>query len=181
MLIADTDFMADNYSVRRINFLGMRGIQPLNDNLAFVSNVLEYLAGSEDLISLRGKGTVVRPFTVVRDLEMKAQEKFQMEYEALQKELTEVQGKLREMQNEQGDRRRLVAGSEVRKLIEDYRKEEADKKAELRNIRKKLREDIENLERTLALLNLLAVPSLVGFAGIGFFILRQKRQKRGRA
>ncbi len=181
VLIADTDFLSDNYSVRRINFLGMRGLQPLNDNLAFVSNSLEYLAGSEDLISLRGKGTVVRPFTVVRDLESKAQEKFQLEYEDLQEELKDVQGKLSDLQAQQGGRQRLVAGSEVRKLIEDYREEEADKKAELRNIRKKLREDIESLERRLALMNLLAVPCLVGFAGIGFFMLRHKRQKGGRA
>ncbi len=181
VLVADTDFLADNFSVRRINFLGMRGMQPLNDNIAFISNILEYLAGSEDLISLRGKGTVVRPFTVVRNLEMKAQEKFKEEYEDLQGELTEVQAKLRELQDQQGDRRRLVAGSEVRKLIEDYRKEEADKRAALRDIRKKLREDIESLERNLALTNLLTVPCLVGICGVGFFLLRHKRQKGSQA
>ena len=181
VLIADTDFMADNFSVRRINFLGMRGMQPLNDNIAFVSNVLEYLAGSEDLISLRGKGTVVRPFQVVRDLEMIAQQKFKEEYEDLQAELSEVQAKLRQLQEEQGNRRRLVAGSEVRRLIEDYRAEEADKRAALRNIRKKLREDIESLERNLALMNLLTVPCLIGIAGVGFFYARHKRQKGSQA
>ena len=181
VLIADSDFLADNFSVRRINFLGMRGMQPLNDNIAFISNVLEYLAGSEDLISLRGKGTVVRPFQVVRDLEMIAQQKFKEEYEDLQSELSEVQAKLRQLQEEQGDRRRLVAGSEVRQLIEDYRVEEADKRAALRNIRKKLREDIESLERNLALTNLLTVPCLIGIAGVGFFYARHKRQKGSQA
>ncbi len=181
VLIADTDFMADSFSVRRINFLGMQGIQPLNDNIAFVSNVLEYLAGSEDLISLRGKGTVVRPFKVVGELEMMAQQKFKEEYEDLQAELSEVQAKLRQLQEKQGDQRRLVAGSEVRQLIEDYRAEEADKRAALRGIRKKLREDIESLERNLALINLLTVPCLIGIAGVGFFYARHKRQRGSQA
>ncbi len=181
VLIADTDFMADSFSVRRINFLGMQGIQPLNDNIAFVSNVLEYLAGSEDLISLRGKGTVVRPFKVVGELEMMAQQKFKEEYEDLQAELSEVQAKLRQLQEKQGDQRRLVAGSEVRQLIEDYRAEEADKRAALRGIRKKLREDVESLERNLALINLLTVPCLIGIAGVGFFYARHKRQRGSQA
>ena len=178
VLIADSDFLADQFSVRRMNFLGLSAMSPLNDNLSFVSNIAEYLAGSEDLISLRGKGTAVRPFKVVQELELKAQQSFQDEYNALQQELSEVQDKLREHQKEQSERGRLVASQDVRDVISDYRIQEADKRAALREIRKKLREDIESLERRLVLFNLLTVPVLVGFFGINFFIIRSKRQKR---
>ncbi len=176
-IVADTDFLADKYSVRRLNFFGMSALRPLNDNLNLVTNILELLSGSEDLISLRGKGTAVRPFTVVRDLEIKAQKGYQDEYEALQTELNQVQDQLRKLQDDQSERGRLVATQEVREAIARYRKEEANKRAALRKIRKRLREDIESLDRRLALFNLLAVPALICIFGVNFFVRRNKRQK----
>ena len=130
------------------------------------------------VFSLRGKGTAVRPFKVLQELEVQAQKNYQAEYDALNEELNDVRDKLRELQEREGSRGELVASAEVRRLIENYRNEEADKQAALREIRKKLREDIESLETVLALLNLLVVPIGVGATGIGFFTMRSKRQKR---
>ena len=175
-LVADTDFLADQFSVRRFPFFGISAISPLNDNLSFVSNIAEFLSGSDDLISLRGKGTAVRPFKVVEELEMKAQQSYQDQYDALQAELNQVQDRLRELETEQSERGRLVASQEVRDLIADYRREEADKRAALREIRKSLREDIESLEIRLALFNLFTVPVLLIFLGIRFFVARSRRQ-----
>ena len=177
MLIADTDFMADQFSVEQLNFLGFQSNRPLNDNLNFVSNILEFLSGSEDLISLRGKGTAVRPFTVVRELETKAQERYQMRYDELQNKLGDVQSKLNGLLEQQQDQQNLIASPEVRKAIENYRLQEAETRGELREIRKRLREDIEKLNRTLALFNLITVPLLIGFLSLYFFRKRSKRQK----
>ena len=176
-IITDTDFLADQYSVRRLDFFGLSALRPLNDNLNLVTNVLELLSGSEDLISLRGKGTAVRPFTVVRDLEIKAQLSYQHRYESIQNELNQIQDQLRKLQDDQSERGRLVATQEVRDAIARYRKEEADKRAALRKIRKRLREDIESLDRRLALFNLLTVPALICVYGVNFFVKRHKRQK----
>lgn len=175
-LVADTDFLADQFSVQRYPFFGLSAFSPINDNLSFVSNIAEFLTGSDDLISLRGKGTAVRPFRVVEELEMKAQQSYQDEYEELQAELDQVQEKLRELEKEQTERGRLVASQDVRDLIADYQREEADKRAALREIRKRLREDIESLEIRLALFNLLTVPILLVFIGIRFFVARSRRQ-----
>jgi ABC-type uncharacterized transport system involved in gliding motility auxiliary subunit len=177
MLIADSDFMADQFSVEKLNFLGFQSIRPLNDNLNFVSNILEFLSGSEDLISLRGKGTAVRPFIVVRELETKAQERYQMRYDELQNKLGDVQSKLNGLLEQQQDQQNLIASPEVRKAIENFRNQEAETRGELREIRKRLREDIEKLNRTLALFNLITVPVLIGFLSLYFFRKRSKRQK----
>lgn len=177
ILIADTDFLSDDISVRRLNFFGTVALQPLNDNLALVDNSLEFLSGSEDLISLRGKGTTSRPFKVVRKLETEAQKNYQDQYQALQDELTDVQEKLRDLQSKQRETGLLVADSQARDLIEQYRTQEADKRGALREIRKKLREDIEKLDLRLALINLLVVPIMVGAFGISFFLQRNKRQR----
>ena len=82
-VIADTDWLFDDYSVRKFNFFGQTAAEPFNDNLAFAANTLEFLGGSQDLISIRGKGSSLRPFTVVRAMEVEAQKKFQEKLTAL--------------------------------------------------------------------------------------------------
>lgn len=178
VIVADTDFLADQFSVRFMNFLGMRAMSPLNDNLAFVSNIIDFFGGSEDLISLRSRGTSLRSFDRVRELEVAAQERYQEQLEALDARLSEVQENLRNIQSQQTERGQLVASPEVREAIERFHIEEARMRAERREIRMKLREDIERLERNLALFNILIGPLLVGAFGIGFFTYRNKRQKR---
>ena len=175
ILIADTDFLADQFSVEKINFLGLNTIRPLNDNLAFITNALEFLAGSEDLLSLRGRGSAIRPFKVVRDLEIKAQQRFQEEYDEVNRKLGDIQEKLRELLTRQGDQGLLVAGPEMTEAIKIFQQQETEFLAQRREIRKKLREDIENLNHTLALLNLTIVPALIGLFGIWFFTRRNKR------
>ena len=119
----------------------------------------------------------MRPFTVVRELETKAQERYQMRYDELQNKLGDVQSKLNGLLEQQQDQQNLIASPEVRKAIENYRLQEAETRGELREIRKRLREDIEKLNRTLALFNLITVPLLIGFLSLYFFRKRSNRQK----
>lgn len=178
VLVADTDFLVDDFSVRKINFLGFSGIQPINDNLAFMHNIIEFLSGSEDLISLRSKGTTVRPFEQVNAIEAAAQQSYQTQLVALEGRLKEVQQKINELQSRQGEQGELVASPEVREAIQEFRVKEAQMRSERREIRKKLREDVEALERDLALFNLIPVPLAVIACGIIYFIKRNRRQKR---
>ena len=83
VVIADADWMMDTYSVRRMNFMGVQAAEPLNDNLAFGTNLVEFLGGSKDLISIRTKGSSTHPFTVVREMEAAAQQRYQEQLEAL--------------------------------------------------------------------------------------------------
>jgi ABC-type uncharacterized transport system involved in gliding motility auxiliary subunit len=175
LLISDTDWLFDDYSVRKYNFLGVAAAEPLNDNLDFASNALEFLSGSQDLISIRGKGTSLRPFKVVHDMEVKAQQKYQEQLTALEAQLTKVEGQLTELEGKKTEGGRLVATPEVTKAIEDFRRQQVKLRAERREIRKSLREGIEALENRLLILNLLATPVLVGGFGLWFYYRRRKR------
>ena len=177
ILIADTDWLLDSYSVRRMNFLGMTALEPLNDNLSFGSSSLEYLGGSEDLISIRGKGTTLRPFIVVQRMEAAAQERYQEELEEVDAKLREVQNELNQLATQQSEGRRLVATPEIQQALDDYRAQEASVRAERRKIRKALREGIERLETVLLLANLLIIPTGILILGISFFTRRNRRQK----
>ena len=172
-LIADTDWLLDDYSVRRIAFLGTQAAEPLNDNLAFGSNALEFLAGSQDLISIRGKGNALRPFTVVQKMQVEAQKKYQQQLTALEARISEVQSKLSELQGKRTDGGRLVATPEMQKAIDDFRKQESVMNGERREIRRALREEIDALGNRLLVINLFATPLLVGGFGLWFYRARR--------
>lgn len=171
-IVADADWLMDDYSVRRLNFLGMQAYEPLNDNLAFASNTVEFLAGAEDLISLRGKDSSFRPFTVVRRMEAEAQRLYQAQLTALEARLADVQTKLTELQGKATEGNRLVASPEVAKAIEEFQQQQLAMRAERRQIRAALRADIERLEYTLAVLNMLAPVVVV--AGFGLWFHRRR-------
>ncbi len=173
LVIADTDWLLDDYSVRRMNFLGNETAEPLNDNLAFATNALEYLTGSRDLLSLRGKGNAQRPFTVVREMERQAQQKFQDRLQVAQTKLNEVQQKITELQGKKSDNKVLIANPEVTKAIEDFRRQESVMRSEIREIRRGLRQDIDRLGHMLLGLNLL-IP-ILGVLIYGVFYHRQRR------
>jgi len=172
-VVADTDWLFDDYSVRKFNFFGQTAAEPFNDNLAFAANAIEFLGGSQDLISIRGKGTSLRPFDVVRKMEAEAQKQYQTKLTELDARLQQVQTKLSELQTKKGEGNRLIATPEMAKAIEDFQKQQATMRGERREIRRALREDIDRLENRLLLVNLLATPLLVGVFGFWFYRSRK--------
>jgi ABC-type uncharacterized transport system involved in gliding motility auxiliary subunit len=174
LLIADTDWLFDDYSVRKLNFLGTSAAEPINDNLDFADNALDFLSGSQDLISIRGKGISLRPFKVVEDMEIKAQQKNQEQLTELEDKLHKVESQLTELEGKKTEGGRLVATPEITKAIDDFRHEQVKLRASRREIRKSLREGIAALENRLLILNLLTTPVLVGCFGVWFYFRRKQ-------
>jgi ABC-type uncharacterized transport system involved in gliding motility auxiliary subunit len=172
IVVADTDWLFDDYSIHKFNFMGQAAAEPYNDNLAFAANSLDFLAGSRDLISIRGKGTSVRPFTVVKKMEADAAEKYKEKLTALEARITEVQGKLAELQGKK-DGSKLLASPEATRAIEDFQKQSSAMRSERRQIKLSLREGIDALENRLLLVNLLATPLLV--CGFGLWFARHRK------
>jgi ABC-type uncharacterized transport system involved in gliding motility auxiliary subunit len=168
LVITDTDWLLDDFSVRRQAIFGQEMVQPLNDNLFFGSNLVDFLAGSPDLIALRGKRSAQRPFEVVAKMEADAQKQFNAKLAALETRISEVQTKLSELQGKSPDGGRLVATPEVLKTIEEFQAQELAMRRERRDIRRALREGIDALETKLLVINLLTTPVLLGFFGLWF-------------
>ncbi len=175
VIVADADWLMDAYSVRRINLFGMQAAEPINDNLAFASNLVEFLSGSQDLISIRTKGSSQHPFTVVREMEADAQQRYQQQLEALESRLSEVQTQLSQLQAQVGEGGTLVAPPEVAASIAEYQAQEAEMRRERRDIRRALREDINSLKHQLVLINLLGAPLVLAGFGIWFNQTRRRR------
>lgn len=168
LIVADSDWLLDDFSVRRVPVFGQEMVQPLNDNLFLGSNIIDFLAGSPDLIALRGKRSAQRPFTVVSDMEAAAQKKYNAQLSALETRISEIQSKISELQGKAPEGGRLVATPEVLAEIEKFQAEELQMRRERRDIRRALREDIDALETKLLIVNLLATPVLLGAFGLWF-------------
>jgi ABC-type uncharacterized transport system involved in gliding motility auxiliary subunit len=173
IIVADTDWLFDDYSVRKFDFMGQSAAEPFNDNLSFAANSLDFLAGSRDLISIRGKGNSVRPFTVVRQMEADAAEKYKEKLTGLEARIDAIQTKLTDLQGKKNEGGKLLASPEATRAIEDFQKQAAAMRAERRGIRLALREGIDALENRLLLINLLGTPLLVCGFGLWFYRRRQ--------
>ena len=173
VIVADTDWLFDDYSVRKFNFMGQVAAEPFNDNLAFAANSLDFLAGSRDLISIRGKGNSLRPFTVVRRMEADAAEKYKEKLTALEARINEVQSKLSELQGKKSEGGKLIASPDATRAIEDFQKQSSALRGERRAIRRSLREGIDSLENRLLVVNLLGTPLLV--CGFGLWYYRRRK------
>ncbi|MEY4064604.1 MAG: hypothetical protein RIR26_812, partial [Pseudomonadota bacterium] len=178
IVVADADFIADQNSVQKIPFANQIVAKPINDNLNFIINSIDFLGGSEDLIAIRSRSRFSRPFDRLVDIQEKAQAKWKSEEDSIQNKLSETQNKLREMQGARIEGNKIVLTPEQQSAIERFRTEESQMRTRLREVRKNLREDIESLGRTLVVVNLAFVP--LGVSLVGGFVFRRRANKNGK-
>lgn len=179
LIIADTDFMHEQNAVDQMRFGPQVILRPRNDNFAFVMNALDLMSGSGDLISIRSRGKITRPFTKVEQLQVAAQQRWQEEEERLSSRLQDLEKKLSELQSNRASGSVLSLTSAQQLEITKFRDEEAQVRKQRREVRRKLREDIESLGRSLIALNLTLVPLAVAAFGLWIFSRRTYRRKRG--
>ena len=94
VVFADSDFFDDRFWVSEQNYLGQRFGVPIADNGKFLLNAVENLMGSNDLISLRGRERVARPFTRVEALRRAAEKQYLQEEENLLLRIETAQAEL---------------------------------------------------------------------------------------
>ncbi len=166
IVVADADFIANRFSVMKQNIFGQTLVSLLNDNLNFAQNAAENLLGSDDLISIRSRGQFTRNFTVVDKMEVDAQRRFQQEEQVLQSKLSSANQRLSELQAAtKGKSEKQVFDKAVLEEIKGFREERKVAQKRLREVRKELREGIENLGNMLFLLNTFLIPAiLIGIA-----------------
>jgi ABC-type uncharacterized transport system involved in gliding motility auxiliary subunit len=177
VVVADVDFLADHNSVEKMQFINQVMIRPRNDNMALVLNAVDVLSGSEDLVSIRSRGKIHRPFTRVAALQEQAQKKWQKEEEELSARLQELQTKLNELQKQRSEGSRFGLSPEQQREIAAFRSEEQMLRKRRREVRRNLREDIEALGNRLVFANMVVVPLAVAGFGVGVFVQRSRRRR----
>lgn len=178
IVVADTDLLEDQFWVRVQNFLGQRIALPFSANATFVSNAVDNLSGSNDLISVRNRGSFARPFTAVEALQQEAEQSFREKEKELQTRLQETDQKLRDLQSQKQKDNAIALTVEQQQEIARFRDEKIKIRKELRNVQHELQKDIEGLESWMKFINIGLMPLLIGFGGMILSLYRSRR-KRG--
>ena len=175
IVVADTDILQDKFWAQVQNFFGQRIGIPTSGNGTFVTNALDNLTGSNDLISVRSRAGYSRPFTLLRALQQDAEQQFRQKEQALQERLKATEGKLQELQSQKPDGNAMIMSAEQQKAMATFRQDLVQVRKELRNVQHELGKNIESVESWVKFINIGLVPILIGI--IGFWMSSSRFRK----
>ena len=176
VVYADTDLLTDYLWVHAQSVFGQRVDQVFANNGDLVLNTLDNLAGSADLISVRGRATFARPFDRVEKLRHLADDQFRAKEQELEQQLRETEDKLTALQSKRNDKSAQILTPDQEKELDNFSNEKLRIRKELRAVRAGLDKDIKSLGNEVKLINIVVVPIL--FALIALVITLIRRQKR---
>jgi ABC-type uncharacterized transport system involved in gliding motility auxiliary subunit len=176
VVIADTDLLSDFMWVQSRNFFGQMVSQPFANNGELVWNAMDNLAGSADLISIRGRATYSRPFDRVEALRRNADAQFRSTERQLEDELAKTDEALSKLQTSKpGSSEALLSADQARE-IERFQQEKLRIRKELRAVKAGLELDIKALGMRMKVINVLFVP--LAFTGLALLVAGWTRRRR---
>jgi len=177
IVVADSDLLEDRFWVETQPALGQRLAVPFAGNGDFVVNAVENLAGSADLISLRGRAGSIRPFVLVDDLRRAAGQQMLGHEQELRQRLEDTERRIAELQGKAKGNSGALLSAEEQQAIDGFRGEVLRIRKELRDVQHTLNRDIERLAATVKAVNIVAVPLVVAVAAVGVAGLRARRRR----
>lgn len=177
VVVADCDLLQDHWWAQAFDFGGARMVSKTADNGDLVTNALDFLGGSTDLIGLRGRGRSTRPFTVVQELQREAEVAFRAEEQRLTDEQERVEQRLNELLTKQDGSGSILITPEVEAEVERLREEQLKARGNLRRVRRELEKDVGALGTRLKLFNIAAVPIVVALSALGLAAARGGRRR----
>jgi ABC-type uncharacterized transport system involved in gliding motility auxiliary subunit len=175
ILVGDSDFLYNDFAVQVQEFFGQRIVQPRNGNLNLVQNMVEQLAGDSNLIAVRSRATMNRPFTLVRKMQAQAEDRYRSKIKDLEKSLSDAQTRLNELQKNKESGQRFIFSPEQQQEVKNFQKKQAEVKKELKEVRRNLRQDIDSLENRLKWINIAGMPLLVAVSGVSLALIKKKK------
>lgn len=175
VVFADTDMLTDYLWVHAQSVFGQRVDQVFANNGDLVLNALDNLAGSADLISVRGRASFARPFDRVERLRRSADDQFRAKEQELEQQLRDTEEKLTALQSRRNDKSAMILTPEQEKELDRFQSEKLRIRKELRAVRAGLDKDIKQLGNTIKIINIIVVPVL--FALLALLIGAWRRRQ----
>jgi ABC-type uncharacterized transport system involved in gliding motility auxiliary subunit len=177
VVAADSDLLADRFWVRSEDFFGRRVLVPIADNGDFVANAIGVLAGGDDLIGLRSRGTSARPFVLVDRTRRAAEERYSAEEQRLQQKLKLTQTKLQNLTAGQNANAAVTLSPKETQAIEQFRADMLETRRQLRAVERALRANIARLKGLLEFFDIALVPIIVAAVAVVLGIVRVRRRR----
>jgi ABC-type uncharacterized transport system involved in gliding motility auxiliary subunit len=158
VVFADVDFISDAMAYYRNPLFGTIIV---GDNSALLMNAIDDLGGSSDLISIRSRGGLRRPFTVIDDIEAEAEFETADEVAKLNAEIEGFENELRTLVTSTNEKEKQVIGSSIVQKTKDLELKKLKARQQLREVRMQRRQRIEHLGNVLRGFNMLAAPAVI--------------------
>ena len=178
VLIGDVDMLHDQTYLRQMRnpFTGQPVQNITNTNPVLVQNLLEQMAGNENLIKIRSRTAAQRSFTKLREMDEESDKKFRDAAKKGQAEVDAAQKKLTELLQSKGDTISVHnLDPETQNALDQTRETFAAAKKKLRKINLDRRKDKEALLNRVKAANILIMPALVILLGIALAFFRKAR------
>ena len=178
VIVADTDLLADRMWVEVQSFLGQKVFDAWASNGNFVTNAIDNLLGSADLIAIRSREVSTRPFERVEQLRREAEERYSEQEQVLQNRLRDTEQKLAQLQSQRTDQGNQLLSPEQSREIQRFQEENLQVRKELRKVRHELDKNIQSLGSVLKAINIGAVPLLITLFALVLSFVRMNRRKK---
>jgi len=176
VVIADTDLLSDFMWVQTRNFGGQTLAQPFANNGELVWNAMDNLAGSSDLISIRGRATYSRPFDRVDAMRRNADAQFHSKELQLEDELSKTEESLSKLQTSKPGSNDALLSADLTKEIDRFQQEKVRIRKELRAVKSGLERDIKTLGLWIKFINVLLVPLFL--TGLALLVASWTKRRR---
>lgn len=173
--VADVDWLFDPFSLQQVDDGGRTAVRPLNDNLSLLLNMVEYASGDSALVAIRSRGRLQRPFTRVAEMFRRAEGRLRKEEAALTQKGEEIEARIAQAVQASGVTDIDELPATVKDRLKQIYAELVEVRRGLRDIRHRIRRDIDRLGRQVTIVNMLAGPLLV--IALAVFV-RWRRRRR---
>jgi ABC-type uncharacterized transport system involved in gliding motility auxiliary subunit len=175
VLVGDSDLLHEQFYARFENFFGNRIVRLFSQNLTLVQNLVEQLGGDQNLIAIRSRGSLTRPFTRVRELQVQAEERFASKIKELETSERDLGEKINALLQNNPPGQQVILSDEAKREWEDVQKKRADVRKSLREENRNLRRGINELKNRVTWTNILLMPVVVAVAGVGLALVKRKK------
>lgn len=176
IVVADTDLLQDKFWVQVQNFFGQRVAIPSANNGTLVVNALDNLTGSQDLISVRSRGSFSRPFDRVKAIKREAEQEYRATEQALSQRLEQTEARLNELQKGKTGNTSILSDAQKQEILQ-FREEQVKVRKQLRDVQHQLSKNIDRLETQVKVINIIFIPMLVAIFGF-YHLLRLRGQRK---
>lgn len=178
ILFADVDMLHDHFWIATQQMFGKNYAVPTSGNGNFVLSAVDNLSGSESLISIRNRGTFLRPFDTIKEIELASQQKYRATEEQLINKLETTKQKLSAIESQKNDMNSVLLNVQQRREEEAFRAEIIQTRAQLREVRHQLNKDIEQVQTKIKFLSVGLIPLLIVIFGATVYLLQFLHTRR---
>ena len=172
--LADTDWIYDPMSLQGSGEGGAAFLRPLNDNFAFMLNMVEFLAGDSRLLGIRSRGNLVRSFTLVEGMMRDAQQIYKDTEANFINQIAKVEDSITEVLSLTGAKSVDELPVNLQDQIRDLQTMLLPLRQKLRQIRRSMRQDVETLFQQATIFNIVAGPLLALMLNLLFWYRRKQ-------